>query len=117
MSEISDRLQRLVEESGLSYSEIEKLTGIPKSALHNYLHGKTGKIPIDRLKALAKVLGVTPEYILGWIKDDDEVTAIRKQLREKPEMRTLLNASSKCTKEEIEALTEMIEKWKESSRG
>ena len=72
---------------------------------------------MDKVAKVADYFGVTVDYLLGNDTEDDEVTAIRKQLREKPEMRTLLDASSKCTKEEIEALTEMIERWKESSRG
>ena len=114
MSEISDRLQRLVDESGKSYSELEKETGIPRSALHNYLHGKTGKIPLDRLKALAKALHVTPEYILGWIddaKDMDDVMKLRQDLRTRPELAGLFRASRKCTAEQIESVTRMIESW------
>lgn len=115
MSEISDRLRRLVEESGLSYSEISKQTGIPKSALHNYLHGKTGKIPIDRLKALARVLGVTPEYILGWVDDEEEeltdVMKLRQELRTRPELAALFAVSKNCTTEQIESVTRMIESW------
>lgn len=115
MSEISDRLRRLVEESGKSYSQIEKETGIPKSALSRYLSGETGKIPLDRLKALAKCLGVAPEYILGWIKEDDdemsEAMKLRQELRTRPELAMLFKATKNCTTEQIESVARMIESW------
>lgn len=66
MSEISDRLLSLIEEKGYSYGELSKLTGIPKSAIQRYAIGETVKIPMDRIEILAKVLNVSPEYIMGW---------------------------------------------------
>ena len=115
MSEVSDRLRRLVEESGKSYSQIEKETGIPKSALSRYLSGETGKIPLDRLKALAKCLGVAPEFIIGWVRENDEdlsdAMKLRQELRTRPELAMLFKATENCTAEQIESVARMIESW------
>ena len=66
MSEISERLFSEILRKGYSYGELAKLTGIPKSAIQRYATGETGKIPMDRIELLAKVLNVTPEYLMGW---------------------------------------------------
>lgn len=71
MGAIADRLLQLIQKSDMSYADLEKATGIPKSALQRYATGVTEKIPVDRVKALASVLGSTAEYILGW--DDEPV--------------------------------------------
>lgn len=115
MSEMSERIKRIVEESGMSYSEIEKKTGIPKSALSRYLSGETGKIPLNRLKDLAKALGVSPEYLIGWVREDEDdlsdVMKLRQELRTRPELAGLFKASRNCTAEQIESVTRMIESW------
>lgn len=69
MSKISDRLYNLIIEKGISYGELSKLTGIPKSALQRYATGETEKIPIDRIEAMAKALNSSAAFIMGWEED------------------------------------------------
>ena len=52
---IVKRLKDSILDSGYSYAELEKLTGISRS-----------KIPIDAIQIIAKAVGVKAEYILGW---------------------------------------------------
>lgn len=63
---ICDRLRNLIEIKNISYGELSKSTGIPKSALHRYATGETLKIPLDRIESIAKVLGVSAAWIMGW---------------------------------------------------
>ena len=62
----SGRIKALVEDSGKSYQELEKITGIKKSSLQRYASGVTTKIPLDAIEKLAKAFNVSQEYILGW---------------------------------------------------
>lgn len=66
MSERSKRILKAIQETELSYGELSKLTGIPKSALQRYATGETEKIPIDRLEAIAKAVNVSAQYLMGW---------------------------------------------------
>lgn len=66
MSTMSDRILTAITASKLSYGELSKITDIPKSALQRYATGETGKIPINRIEAIAKATHVTPEYLMGW---------------------------------------------------
>ena len=70
MIDISKRLFKAIQASGYTYRELSSLTGISASALQRYATGYTGKIPIDRVKKLAFVLNVSPEYLLGWDEPD-----------------------------------------------
>ena len=67
---VSKRLLSTIEEKGMSYGEVAKLTGIPKSAVHRYSTGETAKIPIDRIESMANVLGVSAAYLMGWDNAD-----------------------------------------------
>lgn len=66
MSIRSERIKALVESSGMSYQEIEKLTGIKKSSLQRYASGATTKIPLDVIEKLSVAFNVSQEYLMGW---------------------------------------------------
>lgn len=66
MSARSERIKCLVEESGKSYQELEKLTGIKKSSLQRYASGVTTKIPLDVIEKLSVAFNVSQEYLMGW---------------------------------------------------
>ena len=76
MSIRSERIKALVEHSGLSYQEIEKLTGIKKSSLQRYASGVTTKIPLDVIEKLAKAFNVSQEYLMGWDEKKDSHTEL-----------------------------------------
>ena len=65
-TDISYRIKRVIEKSGLSFKELEARTGIPKSAIQRYASGDTNKLPVDRLKKIADATHVSPAYLMGW---------------------------------------------------
>ena len=70
MSIRSQRIKTLIEQSKLSYQELEKRTGIKKSSLQRYASGVTAKIPLDVIEKLSATFGVSQEYLMGWTKDN-----------------------------------------------
>lgn len=66
MNERSKRIKELFDQSGLSYIELEKKTGIKKSSLQRYASGATGKIPLDAIEAIASAFSVPAGYLMGW---------------------------------------------------
>ena len=65
MSELSNRILNLIQAQELSYGELSRLTGIPKSALQRYATGETEKIPVDRLESIANALHTSSAALLG----------------------------------------------------
>ena len=84
MSIRSERIKALVEQSGLSYQELEKLTGVKKSSLQRYASGATTKIPLDVIEKLSKAFHVPQEYLMGW--DEEEVSPSEPTLTEGEKM-------------------------------
>ena len=80
MSTRSERIRSLIEQSGKSYQELEKLTGIKKSSLQRYASGVTTKIPLDVIEKLSIAFNVSQEYILCW--DEKESSPSELQLTE-----------------------------------
>ena len=71
MSTRADRIKALIDESGKSYQELEKLTGVKKSSLQRYASGATTKIPLDVIEKLSAAFNVSQEYIMGWEKKEN----------------------------------------------
>ena len=125
MSDISQRLFNSIQAKEYSYGELAKLTGIPKSAIQRYATGETEKIPMDRLQALANVLGVTAQYLMGWeeqkesqppeplVNGDPELTEILTRARDNPRLRMLFSLTKDATPEDVEAAIKIIEALKE----
>ena len=66
MNERAKRIKKLIQESGKTYQELEKITGVAKSSLQRYASGVTTKIPLDVVERLEKAFDVPRGYIMGW---------------------------------------------------
>lgn len=77
----AERISQAIKSKGLSYAELEKLTGISKSALQRYASGETKKIPIDVVEQIAAATGVTAKYLMGWEEDSNISAIFKKNIR------------------------------------
>ncbi|HEN6739016.1 TPA: helix-turn-helix domain-containing protein [Streptococcus agalactiae] len=73
--EIITIIDELRKEKRLSISELARQVGMAKSGLSRYFN-RTRGFPLDRANDFAKVLGVTPEFLLGVqpINSEDKIT-------------------------------------------
>lgn len=104
MSIRSQRIKALIEESGKSYQELEKITGIKKSSLQRYASGVTTKIPLDVIERLSIAFNVSQEYLMGW--DEKENSPSELQLTEGEKM--LLDLFSKVPADQQQLVLQMI---------
>lgn len=63
MKVIKKNISSLMEEQGISQSELARRSGIKKSSISRYLKGSD--IPITKAKAIARALGVTLAELSG----------------------------------------------------
>ena len=113
MSIHSERIKGLIEKSGLSYVELEKLTGIKKSSLQRYASGVTTKIPLDVIKKLSVTFNVSQEYLMGWDEKNDspsepQLTEGEKKMLEL--FRLIPKERQEAALEVLEALLKMQQK-------
>jgi len=81
------RIKKRREEIGMSVDEIAKRLGKNRATIYRYESKAIENMPITIIEPLAKILQVSPEYLLGW-----ENTSAQEQ------------ANSECSKEEIEII-------------
>lgn len=66
------RIKQLREAKNLTQEELAKLLNTKRQTISKYEKEIVTNIPSDRIEDLAKVLGSTPEYIMGWEEPIEE---------------------------------------------
>ena len=65
-NEIGRKIKHLREEKGITQAELAKFIKSTKQTVFKYEAGIITNIPMDKLIIIARVLGCTPQYLLGW---------------------------------------------------
>ena len=132
MNEITQRLYAAILEKGISYGELARLTGIPKSAIQRYATGTTGKIPQSVLTllivllvvggliaafykewkitsfdpALAAALGIPRSALTGW--EESGAPAPAAETEELPEITMIARAGKKMSPERRQDMLQLL---------
>ena len=104
MKERAERIHKLIIESGKSYQELEKLTGIKKSSLQRYASGVTGKIPLTAIEKLASAFSVSEAYIM-WGEGKQKQSAVSELSNQKKE---LIEKVMQMSDEELQKLDMLL---------
>lgn len=67
---MGERIKHRREELGLSQDEVATRCGYKSRSSINKIE-KTRHLPIDKVEIIAKVLEVSPAYIMGWYEDEE----------------------------------------------
>lgn len=122
----TQRLNEAFNASGLTQTELCERTGLTKGAISSYLSGRY--FPKQKtIERLANALNVSIPYLMGYAEADytvykssnddaetyyldPEVAEMAQELHDRPEMKVMFDAGRKLDKEDIEAVTILIEK-------
>ncbi len=69
MQTIAERIKSRRLELGISVDDVAEALGVNRTTVYRYESKDIEKMPITVVEPLAKVLRVTPEYIMGWDED------------------------------------------------
>lgn len=104
-----DRIKELCSKQGITISQLEKELGYGNGSL-----SKSKSIKAERLNEIAQYFNTSMEYILTGEQTsyylDPETAQLAQELYQRPEMKVLFDASRKATKEDIEAVAELLKK-------
>lgn len=98
----AERLKLLLQEKGLSASELGRLTCIDRSLISHYIHGN--KSPkIENVRRIATVLYVNPEWLEGYNVEKDP-----KPIQLSPLENDLIVDFRSCTAEDKYIILEFV---------
>lgn len=84
MSKLSEKIKMLRKQKGLTLEQVANIVGVGKSTVRKWETGMIQNMGRDKIVLLAKALGVTPAYLLGWEeteKTNDAIADIVVKLR------------------------------------
>ena len=108
MEDFSTRLRRIMNERGISQSELSRLSGIPKSALSQYMSGLF-RPKQDRTLSLAKALAVDPAWLLGYDVPPSGAKKSSSGTKKSEEELHFLNAYRSLSPEERKLVSDYID--------
>lgn len=112
-----EKIRELRKSRNLSQDQLAELASLNRVTIAKYEAGKV-EPGAQALSRIADALEVTVDEILGRADpdqpdDDDDVMAIREQLRRDPNMRILFEAVKKSSPEHLKAAAAMLQALKE----
>ena len=69
---MAQRIKTLRQEKGLTLEQVADVVGVGKSTVRKWETGMIANMRRDKIADLAKALGTTPAYLMGWEEDDEK---------------------------------------------
>ena len=88
----------------LTLEQVANVVGVGKSTVRKWETGMIANMRRDKIAALAKALGTTPEYLMGW--EEKEESPSKLQLTEGEQV--LLDLFNRVPKEKQQLVLQMI---------
>ena len=67
---MAQRIKALRQEKGLTLEQVADIVGVGKSTVRKWETGMIANMRRDKIADLAKALGTTPAYLMGWKEED-----------------------------------------------
>ena len=103
---MSQRIKELRKEKGLTLEQVADIVGVGKSTVRKWETGMIANMKRDKIANLAKALGTTPAYLMGWT-ESQEISPDKVELTEGE--KKWLKLYHKLPKESRETFTVMAE--------
>lgn len=114
-----DRVKKICKEKKIPLAKIERELGYANGYISQL---KKGVFPADRLKEIAKYLGVSTEYLLSGREGDkyylnEEAAKIAQALSENKSLQAFMEAAINATPEDLEIAYNMLIALKKKEHG
>ena len=68
-NEMARKIKNLRQQRGMTLEQVADIVGVGKSTVRKWETGMIANMKRDKIASLAKALGTTPEYLMGWGED------------------------------------------------
>lgn len=110
-NEFGELIKALRKKRGMTLEEVGNVVGVSKSTVRKWETGDIANLRRDKIAALAKALGTTPQRLMGWEEEDPEedLEEYLELLHKDPRYRVLLSSSAKLNSEALDNLVKFID--------
>ena len=104
---MAHRIKTLRQEKGLTLEQVASVVGVGKSTVRKWETGMIANMRRDKIAALAKALGTTPAYLMGW-KEEDAKNDSPTELQLSEGEKVLLDLFNRVPKDQQQLVLQMI---------
>ena len=122
MSDLYNKLEELCRAHGVTITQMCKDSGAARGSLTDLKMGRAKSLSVDTLDKIARYFDVPIDDLIGStprsdapVYLDEETKEIIDSLRQRPEMRTLFKVSQGASKEDVQQVVNILEKFKKAS--
>ncbi len=80
--EMAKRIKELRTAKGLTLEQVADVVGVGKSTVRKWETGMIANMRRDKIASLAKALGTTPAYLMGWKEEETKKPPDKPELTE-----------------------------------
>ena len=103
---MAQRIRTLRKERQLTLEQVADIVGVGKSTVRKWETGMIANMKRDKIALLAKALGTTPAYLMGWKEETDSAAPDELQLTEGEQM--LIDLFRRVPEDQQQLVLQMI---------
>ena len=109
MSEtMANRIRELRQAKGLTLEQVASVVGVGKSTVRKWETGMIANMRRDKIADLAKALGTTPAYLMGWKEEEKENKKAPDELQLTEGEKMLLDLFNRVPEDQQQLVLQMI---------
>ena len=105
---MAQRIKALRQEKGLTLEQVADVVGVGKSTVRKWETGMIANMKRDKIADLAKALGTTPAYLMGWEEEDGEKNDSPSEPQLTEGEKVLLDLFNRVPKDQQQLVLQMI---------
>ena len=105
-TDMAQRIKELRTSKGLTLEQVAEVVGVGKSTVRKWETGMIANMRRDKIAALAKALGTTPAYLMGWKEEEKKISPGEAQLTEGEKV--LLDLFNRVPQDQQQLVLQMI---------
>lgn len=106
---IGQRIKQRRKQLKISADELAARLGKDRSTVYRYENGDIEKLPLDILKPIAAALDTSPQYLMGWDDEPEDLGALAAKVLVDPGLLKLVQTYLKLSESDQYALRLMAE--------
>lgn len=110
-TEMARRIKELRKAKKMTLEEVGNIVGVGKSTVRKWETGMIANMKRDKIAALARALGTTPTYLMGWEeeqKKNDIQADIILRMRADSDFMSAVESLYKLDKEQLQSINQML---------
>ena len=108
---VGERIKQARLHRGVTQKDLAKAIGVSFQMINKYETNIVNNIPIKKVQAIADALEVDAAELAGWQREpqQDDLMALRDQLRRQPGMRILFDRTKELTDKQMDIVMNVVD--------